>query len=43
MRLRLACALMLFANAAPAQTIYPIDRADILAGSWFDLKVEFAG
>ena len=25
-----------------AQTIYPIDRAEILAGSRFDLKVEFA-
>src|SRR6266567_3112645 len=30
-------------SSAPAQTIYPIDRADILAGSRFDLKVEFAG
>ena len=26
-----------------AQTIYPIDRADILAGSRFDFKVEFPG
>lgn len=26
-----------------AQTIYPIDRADILVGSRFDFKVEFAG
>lgn len=26
-----------------AQTIYPINRADILAGSHFDLKVEFPG
>jgi alkaline phosphatase len=26
-----------------AQTIYPIDRAEILAGSRFDLKVEFPG
>lgn len=38
--------LLLFAPllaAAPvqAQTIYPIDRADILAGARFDLKVEF--
>jgi alkaline phosphatase len=24
-----------------AQTIYPIDRADILPGSLFDFKVEF--
>jgi alkaline phosphatase len=31
-------------GAAPvvAQTIYPIDRAEILSGSHFDLKVEFA-
>jgi alkaline phosphatase len=28
---------------ATAQTIYPIDRADILAGSKFDFKVEFPG
>jgi len=26
-----------------AQTIYPLDRAEILAGSVFDLKVEFPG
>ena len=25
-----------------AQTIYPLDRAEILVGSRFDLKVEFA-
>src|SRR5215471_11097230 len=32
-------------NAGPAGaiTIYPIDRAQILAGSRFDLKVEFDG
>jgi alkaline phosphatase len=30
-------------SAAHAQTVYPIDRADILAGSRFDFKVEFAG
>ena len=36
-----ALALCLGAGAAPAQTIYPIDRADILAGARFDLKVEF--
>lgn len=29
-------------SPAIAQTIYPIDRADILAGARFDLKVEFA-
>jgi len=33
----------LFSGAAVAQTIYPIDRAEILAGSRFDLKVEFPG
>jgi Alkaline phosphatase len=30
-------------GGAPALTIYPIDRAQILAGSHFDLKVEFDG
>lgn len=35
-------ALSLMSPAA-AQTIYPIDRADILAGSQFDFKVEFPG
>lgn len=30
-------------GAAAAATIYPIDRATILAGSPFDFKVEFAG
>ena len=34
---------LLCAGAARAQTIYPLDRAEILAGSRFDLKVEFAG
>lgn len=29
--------------SAQAQTIYPLDRAEILAGSRFDLKVEFPG
>jgi alkaline phosphatase len=29
--------------AARAQTIYPLNRAEILAGSKFDLKVEFPG
>ena len=41
--LALAAVLTLAAVPAPAQTIYPIDRADILAGSRFDLKVEFPG
>src|SRR5262245_11850875 len=30
-------------GTAAAQTIYPIDRAEIIAGSRFDLKVEFPG
>jgi alkaline phosphatase len=38
--LALAC---LFAGAAHCQTIYPIDRAEILAGTRFDFKVEFPG
>jgi alkaline phosphatase len=29
--------------AASAQTIYPLDKAEILAGARFDLKVEFPG
>jgi alkaline phosphatase len=35
--------LMLGGAAANAQTIYPLDRADILAGGKFDFKVEFPG
>ncbi|TBW37367.1 alkaline phosphatase [Siculibacillus lacustris] len=31
------------AAAAQAQTIYPLNRAEILAGSKFDFKVEFPG
>ena len=31
------------ATAAQAQTIYPLNRAEILSGSRFDLKVEFPG
>ncbi len=41
-----ATTALLVVNAlapAAAQTIYPIDRADILAGSQFDFKVEFPG
>lgn len=34
-------ALTVAALPAAAQTIYPIDRAEILAGARFDLKVEF--
>jgi alkaline phosphatase len=30
-------------NAAQAQTIYPLNRAEILSGAKFDLKVEFPG
>src|SRR5262249_60294572 len=30
-------------SAAHAQTVSPIDRADMLVGARFDLKVEFAG
>ena len=36
-------ALALMASAAQAQTIYPLNRAEILAGTKFDLKVEFPG
>jgi alkaline phosphatase len=32
---------VLCASAAHAQTIYPIDRAEILSGAQFDFKVEF--
>ncbi|HMM91532.1 alkaline phosphatase [Bradyrhizobium sp.] len=36
-----ALGLLLLASATEAQTIYPIDRADILSGARFDFKVEF--
>ncbi|MGP9814105.1 alkaline phosphatase [Rhodopseudomonas sp. NSM] len=36
-------ALLVLISSASAQTIYPIDRAEILAGARFDLKVEFRG
>ena len=36
-------AISMVGSAAHAQTVYPIDRADILVGARFDLKVEFAG
>lgn len=44
MRHLIIAAAVAFASSsgATAQTIYPIDRADILAGARFDLKVEFA-
>ncbi|MGM4920722.1 alkaline phosphatase [Tardiphaga sp. 813_E8_N1_3] len=35
-----AAMLLLTSTSLPAQTIYPIDRAEILAGSKFDFKVE---
>jgi alkaline phosphatase len=38
-----AALLALASTAGHAQTVYPIDRAEILAGSRFDFKVEFAG
>jgi len=33
--------LLIAGGPAPAQTVYPIDRAEILAGARFDFKVEF--
>src|SRR5258708_32576126 len=36
-------AVSLAASGGSAQTVYPIDRADILAGAQFDFKVEFRG
>jgi alkaline phosphatase len=43
-RLVLSCAMLVLAAAsADAQTIYPLNRAEILAGAKFDLKVEFSG
>ena len=45
--MRTLAAASLFAagllTPAAAQTIYPIDRAEILAGSHFDFKVEYPG
>jgi alkaline phosphatase len=41
-RLLLATAVVLLSlSAGHAQTVYPIDRADILVGARFDFKVEF--
>ena len=43
-RLATIClALALSPLTAAAQTIYPLDQAEILAGSKFDLKIEFPG
>jgi alkaline phosphatase len=36
-------AISMAASAGSAQTVYPIDRADILTGARFDFKVELAG
>ena len=35
--------MSLAASNGSAQTVYPIDRADILSDARFDFKVEFAG
>jgi alkaline phosphatase len=35
--------ISIIASPSHAQTVYPIDRADILTGARFDFKVEFAG
>ena len=43
MRAWVLAATIAWCGPAAAQTIYPIDNADILAGSRFDLKVEFPG
>ena len=44
---RLVAAATLAAAVLPqtvcAQTIYPLNRAEILSGARFDLKVEFPG
>jgi alkaline phosphatase len=39
----IAAALIFPASPAAAQAIYPIDRAEILSGAYFDFKVEFPG
>ena len=41
--LRAAFVLSALCTAAAGQTIYPIDKAHILTGATFDLKVEFPG
>ena len=41
--IRAIVALSALATAAVGQTIYPIDRAQILTGATFDFKVEFPG
>jgi alkaline phosphatase len=41
LKINLSIFAILFINAAYAATIYPIDSAQIIAGSKFDIKVEF--
>ena len=43
MLLSALAATTFLAGAAQATTVYPLDRATILAGSPFDFKVEFTG
>ncbi len=38
-----AVAIFVFGSEAYSQTVYPIDRAEMLAGAHFDFKVEFPG
>ena len=38
-----ACLMIGLSHSALGQTIYPLNRAEILAGSRFDFKVEFPG
>jgi len=42
-RLAALCLAVAIVPGAHAQTIYPLNRAEILAGSRFDFKVEFPG
>ena len=36
-------AISIAGSASSAQTIYPIDRAEVLSGAQFDFKIEFSG
>ena len=38
-----AVAVFCFGSLGHAQTVYPIDRAEMLSGARFDLKIEFPG
>ena len=42
-RFSAAIGFLLAATGAQAQTVYPLDRAEMLVGAKFDFKVEFAG